>query len=107
MFRRLLSRRALESMRNLRLPRHAIFAEDLRGDFEIFGAFEQTGADDDLVVTHNGLMVVYVGGAVGAVVAVNGFAFCSKRNIMEMSGTIAHVLEGNGNKDRWMDAVSD
>ena len=60
-------------MRHLRLPGETVLAEDLGRDLEILGALQQAGADDDLVA-EDGLVVVHVGGAVGAVVAVDGFA---------------------------------
>ena len=60
-------------MRHLGLPAETILAEDLDGDGELFGTFQQGGTDDDLV-TCDGLVVVNVGGAVGAVIAVYGLA---------------------------------
>ena len=56
-------------MRELGLPAQTVLAEDLGGDGEGLGAVEEGGADDDLGA-EDGLVVVDVGGAVGAVVAV-------------------------------------
>jgi len=61
-------------MCHLRLPGETILAEDLRSDLEILGALEQAGTDHDLV-TEDGLVVVHVGGAIGAVVAVDRLAW--------------------------------
>ena len=60
-------------MRDLGLPLQPILAEDLGRDLEILAALEQAGTDDDLVA-QDGLVVVDVGGAVGAVVTVDVFA---------------------------------
>ena len=62
-------------MRNLLLPRQSILAVNLCGRLQILAALEQGGADDDLGA-EDGLVVVGVGGAVGAVVAVDVLA-CS------------------------------
>lgn len=67
-------RRPLKGMRHLGLPGEAILAEDLSRDLEVLGALQQAGADDDLVA-QDGLVVVDVGGAVGAVVAVDVLAW--------------------------------
>ena len=63
---------------NLRLPVPFVLAEDLGGDRELLGAVEESGADNDLVAK-NGLVVVHVAGAIGAVVTVDRFA-CVDRN---------------------------
>jgi len=60
-------------MRNLRLPAQPILPENLRRHLEMVASFQQAGADDDLVA-QDGLVVVEVRGAVGAVVAVYGLA---------------------------------
>ena len=69
-----LLRRPIKSMRNLLLPPQPILAENLGRDIEDFAALEQTGAYDNFGAEH-GLVVVDVRGAVGAVVAVDWFAF--------------------------------
>lgn len=76
-------RRSLKGVRHLRLPGQTILAEDLRRDLEVLGALQQAGADNDLVA-QDGLMVVHVGGAVGAVVAMDGLAW------REFSGLLGH-----------------
>ena len=60
-------------MRDLGLPAQPVLPEDLRLDGEGAAALEQARADDDLG-PEDGLVVVDVGGAVGAVVAVHGLA---------------------------------
>ena len=60
-------------MRQLRLPARAVLPEDLSRDGEFLAPIQQGRADDDLVA-QNGLVVVDVRGAVGTVVAVDGFA---------------------------------
>ena len=62
-------------MRELRLPAQPILAEDLGRDGELAAALEQARADDDFG-PQDGLVVVDVRGAVGAVVAVYRFACC-------------------------------
>jgi hypothetical protein len=59
-------------MSNLRLPGQPPLAVDLSSDGEGLGALQQTRAEDDGVWSHNGLVVVGGGGAVRAVVAVDG-----------------------------------
>jgi len=76
-------RQRLESLGNLWLPAHLGLAEDLRRRLELLPAVQQHGADDDLVA-HDGLVVVDVRGAVGAVVAIDGLA-CS-RDMIFVSG---------------------
>lgn len=61
-------------MPDLRLPVQPILTEDLRRDLEALATLQQAGAHDDLVAQH-GLVVVSVGGAVGAVVAVDGVSW--------------------------------
>ena len=58
-------------MRDLRLPFQTVFTVDLGCDLEVFGALQQAGSHDN-VVAHDGLVVVGMGSAVGAVVAVDG-----------------------------------
>lgn len=60
-------------MRELRLPLGPILTKDLRRDRKFLTAGQQTGPDDNFR-PENGLVVVDVRGAVGAVVAVYGFA---------------------------------
>lgn len=68
--RHTLRRRPRESMRQLRLPSQTVFSEDLSAELEVLGALQEGGAHDDFVA-HDGLVVVGVGGAVRAVVAVD------------------------------------
>ena len=63
-------RRSLERVRDLRLPSQPVLTVDLYSDLEALGALQQAGSHDN-VVAHDGLVVVRVGGAVGAVVAVD------------------------------------
>ena len=58
-----------EGHSQLWLPAQPVLAEDLGSDWELLAALEQASADNDLGA-ENGLVVVDVGGAVGAVVAV-------------------------------------
>jgi len=60
-------------MRNLLLPVHLRLAVDLSVGFPVLASVEEDGADDDFRA-HDGLVVVDMGGAVGAVVAVDGVA---------------------------------
>ena len=66
-------------MRHLFLPRRPILAENFRRRLQVFPALEQRGADDDFGA-EDGLVVVDVGGAVGAVVAVDVLS-CSKGSV--------------------------
>lgn len=61
-------------MRNLRLPGQPILAVDLGRDLEAFAALQQAGPHDNLVA-QDGLVVVDVGGAVRAIVAVDGVPY--------------------------------
>ena len=61
-------------MPDLRLPVQPILTEDLGRDLEALAALQQAGTHDDLI-TQRGLVVVGVGGAVGAVVAVDGVSW--------------------------------
>lgn len=71
----LLGRQDGEGLGNLLLPAETILSEDLGCGLEgLAGLGEDTCAEDDGVVTHDGLVVVDVGGAVGAVVAVDVLA---------------------------------
>ena len=67
-----------QGLRDLLLPVEAVLAVDLEADGVVLGQVEQGGADD-VLVAHDGLVVVDVRGAVGAVVAVDGFACCGGR----------------------------
>lgn len=58
-----------EGLSQLWLPAQPILAEDLSNYWELLAALEQASADNDLGA-ENSLVVVDVGGAVGAVVAV-------------------------------------
>lgn len=60
-------------MPDLRLPLQPILPEDLRRDLETLATLQQARTHDDLVAQH-GLVVVSVGGAIGAVVAVDGIS---------------------------------
>lgn len=63
-------------MSNLLLPRKSVLAKDLGGRLEALATLgQETSAQDDGVIAHNGLVVVDVGGAVGAVVAVDVLAW--------------------------------
>ena len=66
--------RSLESLRNLRLPAQPVLPKDLRRSGEFLRSLKQAGSHNDLVA-EDGLVVVYVGGAVGTVVAVDGVAW--------------------------------
>lgn len=67
----------LKGVRNLLLPRHLGLAVNLRAGLEVLAlAAEEHGARNDGVGAHDLLVVVDVGRAVGAVVAVHGLA-CS------------------------------
>lgn len=66
-------RRPLESLGQLRLPAQPILPEDLRRDLEVVASLQQARADDDLVA-QDGLVVINVRGAVGAVVAIHRLA---------------------------------
>ena len=69
-----LFRWSLESLRNLRLPAQSILPKDLRCNGEFLRTLEQAGSHNDLVA-EDGLVVVYVRGAVGTVVTVDGVAW--------------------------------
>ena len=71
----LLRRKDLKSRSNLLLPRHADLPIDLSTELQVLSIVEQDGANDVLVIAHDGLVVVDVGGAVAAVVAVDWFAY--------------------------------
>lgn len=87
-------------MRELRLPAQPILAEDLGRDGELAAALEQARADDDFG-PQDGLVVVDVRGAVGAVVAVYRFArvtvvgvgFCGTFCDFEIA-FVGHLVEG-------------
>ena len=68
-----LFRWSLESLRNLRLPAQSILAKDLRRNGEFLRVLQQTGSYNDFIA-EDGLVMVYVGGAVGTVVAVDRVA---------------------------------
>jgi len=61
-------------MCNLFLPSHFVLAIDLSHRIEALALLEQDGADDDRIVTLDGLMMVWMSGAVRAVVAVGWLA---------------------------------
>lgn len=63
----------IERLRNLRLPAHLRLAKDLSSGLQIFAAIKEHGTHDELVA-HDGLVVVDMGSAVGAVVAVDRLA---------------------------------
>lgn len=68
-------RQSLEGLRNLLLPLQLGLAIDFGADVEILAAFrQQGGTEDDGVWAHDLLMVVDVGGAVWAIVAVDRLA---------------------------------
>ena len=67
-------RHRLKSLRTLRLPRHLRLPIDLRQRLEVLPAIHENGAEDNRIGTHDLLLVVGVRCAVGAVVAVDGFA---------------------------------
>ena len=60
-------------MRNLLLPGHLRLAVDLGVGLPVLASIEENGAHDDFGA-HDRLVVVDVGGSVGAVVAVDGVA---------------------------------
>ena len=66
----LLRRHHLKSCCNLRLPRHLSLAPDLGSRLPLLRAVEEDGSDHELGA-HDSLMVVDVGGAVGAIVAID------------------------------------
>lgn len=66
-----LLRRPGKRLGNLRLPPQPILPKDLRRHFEPLAAVQQRRPNDNLVA-HDGLMVVNMRGAIGAVVAVDG-----------------------------------
>ena len=67
-------RHGVERLRALRLPRHLGLAVNLSSWLEVLSALEKDGAHDDRVWAHDLLVVICVRGAVGAIVAVDGFA---------------------------------
>lgn len=68
-------REDIEGLGNFGLPAELVLAVDLGGDRELLaGVGRDAGAGDDGVRAHNLLVVVDVGGAVRAVVAVDGVA---------------------------------
>lgn len=80
-----------EGLGNLLLPVHLLLAVDLGTRLEALALVEQDGADDDLVGTHDVLVVVWVGGAGLAEVAVDGVAY-TRRHQYEHS----EKFHGNG-----------
>lgn len=70
----------LEGLSNLLFPRHLVLAEDLSRDWQLLATVEQNGAKHNRVRTHGLLVVVDVGGALRAVVAVDSLA--CRANIM-------------------------
>ena len=75
---------------DLGLPLQAVLAEDLSLDGELAATVEQTGADDDLVA-ENGLVVVQVRGAVGAVIAVDWLACVGERKGSTLGSALLRV----------------
>lgn len=73
-FHFLRGRQSLEGGGDLLLPSQLGLAEDLGGRLEALALVQETSAQDDLVVAKSSLVVVGVGGAVGAVVAVHRLA---------------------------------
>lgn len=67
-------RQRVECLRNLRLPAHLGLPEDLSARLQVLAAIEEDGTDDELVA-HDGLVVVDVARAVGAIVAVYRLAY--------------------------------
>lgn len=68
-------RQRLKSLRNLRLQVHLRLPKNLRSHLKFLPPlFNQPGPDDNRVRSHDFLVVVNVGRAVRAVVAVDGFA---------------------------------
>lgn len=70
---RLLWRQDGEGVRNLLLPGHLVLAVDLGGGGELLALLNEDGAED-VFVAHDGLLVVRVGRAGRAVVAVDWLA---------------------------------
>ena len=75
----------VERLRNLRLPAHLGLAEDLSSRLQVLASVEEDGTDDDLIA-HDGLVVVDMGGAIGAVVAVDRLACWWKGKVSAMCG---------------------
>lgn len=72
---RLLWWQKLKGVCNLLLPRQLRLSVDLSGWLEGFTLVpKQDSARDDLVIAHDGLMVVHMRGTVGAIVAVDVLA---------------------------------
>lgn len=62
-------------MRNLLLPSHFCLSVDLSSRLKLLSILsQQNSTSNDGVVTHDGLVVIYVGSAAGAIVAVDGLA---------------------------------
>lgn len=66
-------RQHLEGLSDLGYPTGTILSVDLGGGFEILGSIEQGGAND-IIGSHDLLVVIRMGGAIGTVVAVDRFA---------------------------------
>lgn len=88
-----------DRLRNRRLPAQLVLAEDLSRHREILAALQQTGAHHDLRAQH-GLVVVDVRGAVGAVVAVDGFAWRRKKRKRSVVSRMIEIREEDGGGDR-------
>lgn len=84
-------------MRHLRLPLQPILSEDLRRDLEILAPLQQCRANNDLVA-QDGLVVVEVRCAVGAVVAVYWLACGGNVSVCMYSigGVVELVWKGMG-----------
>ena len=64
----------LKSLRNLLLPLPLILPKDLRRNREFMSLIQQARTEDNLIISQDCLMMIWVCGTVRAVVAVNGFA---------------------------------
>jgi hypothetical protein len=64
----------IKSLRTLRLPRHLGLPVNLSQRLEVLPAIDQHSPQDDRIGAHDLLVVVGVGSAVGAIVAVDGLA---------------------------------
>lgn len=97
--RYLIGRQDLKGVCDLLLPAQAVLSEDLGGGLEGFAALgQETGSQDDLVVAEGGLVVVDVGRAVGAVVAVDGVACVCSASVFRLSTYPGDVMKGEGGK---------
>ena len=80
----LLFRRTLEDLlSNSRLPLEPVLPINLGRNGERLALLQQAGTDDDLGA-EDGLVVIYVRGAVGAVVAIDWFAWGPVKMICQL-----------------------